>query len=234
MIVLSNQFKKTVLFILLFLCHQLAWAAEHKIEKSIFVKELNQSIAVFPTVYAPNVYNQPMRQFLNDQDLRWAKDVLEIGTGTGVLSLIALRKGAGHVIGTDINLEATANSIYNSEKLGYKNNFDSRLVPLSSPGAFVVIKKHETFDLIISNPPWFEGKPKTIEEYAVYDSEYKLLYSLIDGLDRHLKKNGKAWLEIGSYDALDVIKQEAEKRNLKVKFLLSQGYQYSILEISKK
>ena len=227
--------KIIVLFIFLqisFYSHyiELLWAEETTLT---FVKELNQSIVVLPTVYAPNPYNKPMREYLINQDLHWAKDVLDIGTGTGVLSFIVLKAGAKQVIATDINAQAVKNATVNAQRLGYEHVFHARLVPANQSEAFSVIKTNEKFDLIISNPPWYEDKPKNIQDYAWYDANYALLYSIIQGLSNHLKKDGKAWLEIGSPEAVSVIMKESIKNHLNVKSLFSSGASYVILELSR-
>jgi methylase of polypeptide subunit release factors len=208
-------------------------AGELSAEKFAFVEELKSKIGVFPTVFAPNIVNKPMREFLIKQDLKWAKDVLEIGSGTGILSLITLKQGAGHIVATDINPSAVKNTLYNAELLGFGKSLDARLVSKKDSKAFARIGKDEKFDLIISNLPWYEREPKNIAEYAVFDENYHLLISFLDRLPLYLKENGRAWIEMGSANGNSIIKSKSLESGLKLKVLHEERNTYAIVEISK-
>jgi len=201
--------------------------------KEVYVAELGTSLSVFPSVFAPHRVNQPFRQFLLAADLSWAKEVLEVGTGSGVLSFIILRRGAGQVVATDVNEVAIRNATSNAERLGYGGRFEARLVPLDHPEAFAVIAPSERFDLIVSNPPWYDGTPRTMKERAVYDEGYGLLRSLLGGLRNHLKPGGRAWLEYSGYAARAVIAQEAPRYALAQRTLLENG-SYATIELRER
>jgi len=180
-----------------------------------YVPELNEVIAVFPTVWRISRESEGLRKVLNKNDLSWAENVLDIGTGTGILGLIALKQGAKKVIGTDINPNAVDNARYNAKKLGYDNVFEVRLVSKNNPKAYSVIKKEEEFDLIISDLPYGEGKPANSIEYAVLDENRLLLRSLLAGIESHLTKNGKAWILMGGEDNISLVLALASKHALK-------------------
>lgn len=201
--------------------------------KEVYVAELGTSLSVFPSVFAPHRTNQPFRQFLLASDLSWAKDVLEVGTGSGVLSFIVLKRGAGRVVATDVNEVAIRNATANAERLGYAGRFEARLVSLDRPQAFAVIGSTERFDLIVSNPPWYDGTPRSMKERAVYDEGYDLLRSLLGGLRDHLKQGGRVWLEYSSYAARAVIAQEAPRCALAQRTLLENG-SYAIIELRER
>ena len=80
-----------------------------------------------------------------------AENVLEVGTGTGLISLmLAQRNLNANFLGIDINEEAV-----NLTKLNFQNSpFHLRLK--NSLQDFKNFETHEKFDLIISNPPYFE------------------------------------------------------------------------------
>ncbi len=198
--------------------------------REVYVAELGTSLSVFPTVFAPHRTNQPFRQFLVSQDLAWAKHVLDIGTGSGVLSFLVLRRGAGRVVATDVNDVAIQNASHNAERLGYEGKFEARLVPLDRPDAFSMIGPLERFDLILSNPPWFNGFPRSMKDRAIYDEGYSLLRSILAGLPTHLKHAGKAWLEYSSDEAREVIVREAPRYGLTQRILRDQG-PYAIIEL---
>lgn len=201
--------------------------------KEVYVAELETSLSVLPSVFAPSKLNQPFRKFLLASDLSWAKDVLEVGTGSGVLSFIVLKRGAGRVVATDVNEVAIRNSTWNADQLGYGGRFEARLVPLEHPEAFAVIGPSERFDLIVSNPPWYDGTPRSMKQRAVYDEGYGLLRSLLGGLRDHLKPGGRAWLEYSSYAARAVIAREAPRYALAQRTLLENG-SYAIIELRER
>jgi tRNA1Val (adenine37-N6)-methyltransferase len=80
-----------------------------------------------------------------------AKNVLEVGTGTGIISLmLAQRNPDVEILGIDINTEAVNISQTNFSNSPFSDRIKSKLQDLKN---FETEKK---FDLIISNPPYFE------------------------------------------------------------------------------
>ncbi|AZB09797.1 methyltransferase domain-containing protein [Chryseobacterium sp. G0162] len=84
-------------------------------------------------------------------DVESAFRVLEIGTGTGLISLmLAQRNPQADFLGLDINGEAVALT-----KLNFENSpFHARLKNIHQD--FKTFETEEQFDLIVSNPPYFE------------------------------------------------------------------------------
>jgi len=80
-----------------------------------------------------------------------AKNVLEVGTGTGLISLMLAQRNLNtNFLGIDINQEAV-----NLTKLNFQNSpFHLRLK--NSYQDFKTFETDEKFDLIVSNPPYFE------------------------------------------------------------------------------
>lgn len=83
-----------------------------------------------------------LSKVLCDMDLK-NKSVLDVGTGTGILGILASKKGAKSIIGTDIEPEACENAIENSARNNVSNfsilEGDLEIVP------------NEKFDVIIAN-----------------------------------------------------------------------------------
>ncbi|MEO1970975.1 MAG: 50S ribosomal protein L11 methyltransferase [Pirellulaceae bacterium] len=180
------------------------------------VPELESKLAQFNTVFWDARDSESLRKLIGDGKIASGLSVLEIGTGTGIISLCCLRHGAARVVATDINPRAVANAKYNAERLGLFAHLDVRRVAAGRPGAYSVIGDGEKFDLIISNPPWEDAVPRKVSEFAVYDTEFQLLDSILRELDRHLTGEGRALLVYGCVTAIDQLVERAGKYELKV------------------
>jgi release factor glutamine methyltransferase len=183
------------------------------------VEDLPENIAVFRTVFWEPQDTTSLRTLIRSSPLVQGKTVLEIGTGSGLVALCCLQAGARKVVATDINPMAVANARYNARLLGIDERIDVRLVSETDPGAFAVVGHTERFDLIISNPPWEDATPNTIGEYALYDSDFALMRSILTGMRDHLKPDGKALLVYGCVSAIKTIVQLGAEFDLAVEIL---------------
>lgn len=84
-------------------------------------------------------------------DVMGAKQILEVGTGTGIISLmLAQRNPDANILAIDINSEAVNISQTNFLNSPFSDRIKSQLQD------FKQFEAGEKFDLIISNPPYFE------------------------------------------------------------------------------
>lgn len=113
-----------------------------------------------------------------------AKRVLEIGVGTGIISLmLAQRNSQAHFVGLDIDENAARLANQNfSESI-----FSQRMHVLCED--FNRFSAEEKFDFIVSNPPYFEAsdseKDKKARQMILLNFE-QLLY----GAEQHLTDEG--------------------------------------------
>jgi release factor glutamine methyltransferase len=109
------------------------------------------------------------------------KTFLELGAGSGLLSIYAARKGA-NVFATDINPISIECIKTNAEENGVEiNTLHSNLFDAIA---------HQQFDFILINPPYYKNKPSSVTEYAWYcgeNGEYfqKLFSNLADYMHEH-------------------------------------------------
>lgn len=177
---------------------------------------LSHDIAIMETVFWEPADTQSLRnKIFESLDIKGSR-VLEIGTGSGLVALCCLAAGAAHVVATDVNPNAVHNVRYNTVELfGDDTRLEARLVPRRQPGAWTVITPDERFDFIISNPPWENAKPKTVEEFALYDPGFLLLDSLVTGARERLRPGGRMWLAYGCVTAIRRIKELATHEGLR-------------------
>lgn len=160
-----------------------------------------------------------LRELIVNDSIASGRTVLEIGTGTGLISILCLQNGAKSVVATDINPAAVANAKYNAAMLADDGALEVRQVSKESPHVFSVIGDDETFDLIISNPPWEDRVATEPSEYAFYDEDFVLMDSLLDGLPQHLNPGGRCLLAYGHVPAIERLLEAATQRGYETKIL---------------
>ncbi len=176
-------------------------------------------IVQFETVFWEPDDTLTLREKICEEQIAAGRKVLEIGTGTGLLGILCLQNGADRVVATDINPAAVANARYNAAMLATDMDMEVRQVTQESPGAFSMIKSSERFDLIISNPPWEDGKVISPADHAYYDPDFALMDSLLDGLPTHLNPGGRCLLAYGHAPAIKRLQQQTKMRGYDCKIL---------------
>jgi len=178
------------------------------------VPELPKDLAIMDSVFWEPDDTISLRKLISTESALKGAQVLEIGTGSGLVSLCCLQSGAARVVATDINPAAVENARHNAAELGFSDQLDVRLVPRRAAEAWTVVEPDGRFDLIISNPPWENSKPVSVEEFALYDPDFALLKSLVVGARERLKPNGRMWLAYGCVTAIRKIQEVASEEKL--------------------
>ncbi len=85
--------------------------------------------------------------------------VLDIGTGTGVLALMAAQLGAAKITAVELTEEA-----FKEADINFNNSrWAKRLEAVHQDIQSFALTARQQYDLIISNPPFFENHLKTID-----------------------------------------------------------------------
>lgn len=109
----------------------------------------------------------------------------DIGTGTGVLAAVLLNRGVERVVATDQDERALGCARGNLARLGFADRVDLARADLFPPGRA---------SLVVCNPPWLPGKPRSPIEHAIYDPGGRMLRGFLDRLGKHLAPGGEGWL----------------------------------------
>jgi hypothetical protein len=154
---------------------------------------LGITMRLLPTVFPPQEAELYVLPFVADHAAFFAgKTVLEIGTGSGIISLYCAKMGARKVVATDINPWAIESLKRNAERLGVADKVEGRLVTVNDMSAYAVIGDDERFDILISNPPYNLDLDSTVNTPEIDKGD--LGFSMLRGLDRHLTQDGMAVL----------------------------------------
>ena len=137
----------------------------------------------------------------------------DIGTGTGVLAAVLVKRGIQKVVATDQDERAIECATENIEGLGIKKQ-----VKLVKTNLFPEGKA----PLIVCNPPWVPARPSSPIEYAVYDPDSQMLKGFLGGLKNHLSPDGEGWL---------ILSDLAEHLGLRTKAELQSWIEESGLKI---
>ena len=130
------------------------------------------------------LWPNPTSKFLNKFAVRrHSRATLDLGTGSGILSLSAARH-SDIVIATDLNSRAVTCAQFNAQLNGVDN------IKVLAGDCFAPVLGRR-FDLILSNPPFFIT-PQT--DYLFCDNSMEL-----DGLCRRLVKEAPEYLNEGGY-----------------------------------
>ncbi|RMG80879.1 MAG: methyltransferase domain-containing protein [Bacteroidetes bacterium] len=144
-------------------------------------------------------------------NIQGVETCLEVGFGTGVISLMLAQRGVHNITALEINPVAFEIGKFNFERAP----FNCRINAVCTN--FLTFDSPEKFDLIICNPPFFTNATKTTDEHlniARHDDALPLPL-LIEKAGKLLSRNGKIAMILPS-DKLDFTIKTAQKNRLHV------------------
>jgi release factor glutamine methyltransferase len=159
-------------------------------------------LIVRPTVFHPRYFltSEYFAGVIDTLDLK-GKSVVEVGTGSGVLSLAAARAGASRVIAIDINPNAALSAADNARL----NGLADRVFPLCS-NLLSGVAALPLFDVILSSPPSFAGEPRDVADRAwVAGPGYRDIAQLFAEARERLKPGGRFYLLLSSDSDLGLL-----------------------------
>ena len=138
------------------------------------------------------------------------KTALDVGTGSGCIACMIAKHTDCQIIGLDISKDALNTALDNASRL---NLFNRAIVRKSD--IFSNVKPGESFDIIVSNPPYIPPQEKeNIQKEVTFDPEIALFTKDDKGLEYYekiikdapavLNPNGFLLFELGTGQADDV------------------------------
>ena len=170
------------------------------------------SFAVCPDVLIPRPETELLVELALERLPRGGK-IVDMGTGSGAIAIaIASERPDAHVFATDVSEKALNMATHNALAL-LKGKQTVRF--LAGSWFDALKKRNETFDLIVSNPPYIDSKDDHLQEGdlrfepvgALTDHADGLsaLKILVSGAPAYLKQGGWLLMEHG-YDQAEAVR----------------------------
>lgn len=185
---------------------------EHYSSTERTYKYKNIEIKILPGVFHPGFFFSTKfllshLEKISIQD----KSVLELGAGTGLISVYCSNQGA-KVTATDISKKAIENISLNSEI----NNCN--IIVIESD-LFDNIQKQE-FDLITINPPYFPSQPKNEKELTWFCGEnFEYFHKMFRTIGNYFNKSSMVLIVLSEVTDIEKIVRIAEDYTLKLEVL---------------
>jgi len=140
-----------------------------------------------------------------------AKNILDIGAGTGLLSLMLAQKSNVPIAAIEID----ENAFIQAKENFRKSTWNDRISIIQSSVQDYVKSTSEKFDLIICNPPYFTEslKSKDNQRNLARHDNLLLMNDLIGHVCDLLSDNGRFCM-IYPYDKLEILLKEGERQGL--------------------
>lgn len=159
------------------------------------------------------------------------KNVLDIGGGTGLLSLMIAQKNEVEIDAVEIDTEAAQQAKENVEASPWKNRiriFNEDILSFQ-PG--------KKYDCIISNPPFYENElaSDVHKKNIAHHSEQLTITDVLETIKKHLKEDGIFFL-MYPFKRIKEVERLVEANNLSVKssVILSQSVRHSPFRVIAK
>lgn len=152
------------------------------------------SLRLAPGVFVPTQTSALLADAL---EIEPGEVVVDVGSGSGVLSFVAARLGAGHIYGTEISPPAVEAATDNARRLGLSEITEFRVgslfEPLPDVLADVVIGDVSGVpDPVAQLTDWFPGG------HAGGPTGAEVPIAMLEGVAEHLKPGGRMYLPTGT------------------------------------
>ena len=171
---------------------------------------------VRPTVFHPRYFisSERFAEFIDSLDLR-GKQVIDVGTGTGILAIGAARSGSENVIATDINPNAALSVPDNARHNGVGDRVTAVCMDLLSGFA-----ADPLFDVIIANPPKHTLEPHDLADRGWNAGpNHRDIAALFDQARERLKPDGKLYVMLSAHSELCLIEKLIERAGLRFRVI---------------
>jgi release factor glutamine methyltransferase len=196
---------------------------EFKLVKKIFFE--NKFFYVSDEVYEPA---EDTFLIAENLDVRTNDEVLEIGTGCGILSVLAAQS-AKRVVSVDINPYATK-----CAKINAISNQVQEKIDIICGDLFRPLKENGFFDLILFNAPYLpneENNQKDWIEYAWNGGKNGriTINRFINSAIKYLKPRGRIFLVQSTLSNIEQTLNKLKEKHLKTKVIVERKLDFETI-----
>jgi methylase of polypeptide subunit release factors len=159
-------------------------------------------VAYAPSVLTPRAWTVAQSEWAVDLGRELPEGpILELCSGSGQIGLLAAVRSRRRLVAVDVNEVAVECARQNARDAGIADLVEVRCGSIES-----ALAEHETFPLIIADPPWVPNRELSKfpldPPLAIDGGEdgMRLALACVDVIDQHLRPDGAALLQLGSRD----------------------------------
>jgi len=175
-------------------------------DRKFSFKDIN--VKVKRGVFHPGLFmsTKIMLNYVEGLNLK-QKTFLELGSGTGVISILAAKKDA-LVYASDISTTAVENTRFNASE----NEVE---IDVIKSDLFEKIPNVQ-FDYIIINPPYYTKDPETDEQFAWYcGKNHEYFKKLFESLPEFINQDSKVFMILSEVCDINTIKSIGEENGFR-------------------
>lgn len=221
---MKNKLRKIYSFVYFNLIHK------RKLNKTVTEKINKFTFTVFPTVFNPKDYYSSViiAEFISNlKDIK-DKNLLDMGCGSGIISIFAASKGA-NCTAVDKNPESVRCTKRNAEQ----NRVDDKIVIIES-NLFTNIEEKNVYDIITFNPPYYNGEPVNNFEMAFKGGEnLEVINAFFENAGKYLIDNGVIYLITSSDSNLILTEKIINENKFKQEIILKKEKLFETFYIYK-
>ncbi len=157
-----------------------------------------------PTIFNPTEYISSgiFAEFIDQMENLEGKQVLDMGCGSGIVSIFAASKGA-KCFAVDINPMGAKAVMQNALRNGLSANVEAM-----ESNLFQNMDPSRKFDIMFFNPPYFKGTPKSNFEQAFKGGDdYEVIREFISESANYLAPGGEIYFITSSDMDINLLEQ---------------------------
>ena len=182
---------------------------------------LGKKFVIYPNVFSPL---EDTRILIKSMIIPKESNVLEIGAGSGAVSIFAAQK-AKKVIAVDINPDAIKCAQENV-RLHKINNIEVRLSDLFE-------NINEKFDIILANLPFRNLPTNDIIEKSMWDQDFSANERFFKEVSNYLKPKGIIYFVHANFGEIARVKELIKKYNFKIEKIYKSKKEWRIFFVYK-
>lgn len=197
----------------------------HREPYEVMVRKL--PIVVLPNVWSP-AHDWSSLFFIENMPELTGHDFLEIGSGTGLISVFASHAGAASIVAVDVNDAAVENT-----QLNFRRFHVDKAEAFKSDGFSDV---RGQFDVIVWNAPYHGSRPNDDLERGCADENYGGIRNFFRDVGGYLKPGGKVIFGFSESGDLPLIEALIAINGFQIKRKLSdwrQNYNCMLFELER-